>query len=303
LIAGLHVGGGLARGARVLIIGPSGVGKSSLITALRSALERCEYRLPFIATDAIELSSPGWSGAPSVGDLLDTAFGKQSPSSPRARHAVVVIDEIHHANVPPGLHGNMRAKRQEVLASLLAIVGYGTVPLGESTREWSSHNALVIALGAFTGLLDTTKAPTPADLVAAGIQFELATRFEQVLVLRPLSDDQLRRLLREWPALVSLVETCERLGYAVRIHEEAYARAARAVIAAGDEATPRTAGGWLVTALRSALSGALNDASITELEITPDSLSIARSSSRHRNGDDPPGDAGGWDTAIVLSPR
>jgi ATP-dependent protease Clp ATPase subunit len=261
------------------------------------------WKLPFVATDALDLTSPGWGGAPSVGDLIEAALGKEPPDSARARHAIVVIDEIHHANLSQDLHGNMAAKRQEVLASLLSLLGYGTLNLGEDAKEWSSQNALVIAMGAFTELLDATRSPTPADLVAAGIPHELATRFEEVIVLRPLSERQLLELLRRWPALVSLIDVCARLGYAVRIHDEAFARAARAVIANDDKSTARTAGGWLVAALRSALIEALRDPAVKELEITPDSLSIARPDTRRRRGDDPPGEAGDWNATIILTPR
>jgi hypothetical protein len=216
---------------------------------------------------------------------------------------VVVIDEIHHAGVVEGLHGNMLAKRNEVLSSLLSLFGHGTLRLGDGTREWSSKNALVIALGAFTGLLDAERAPTPADLVAAGLPLELATRFDQVLTLRRLSERQLIALLRQWPALVSLTEVCQRLGVAVRIADETFARAARAVTTSRDGSTARTAGGWVVTAVRDALIGALGNSETRELVVTPDSLAIARSSRRRIGPDDPPGAAGGWDATIVLTPR
>lgn len=161
LLAGLHVGAGLPRGACALIVGPSGVGKSTAIHALRRALDEGGWDVPVVVTDAIDLTSPGWSGAPSIGDLVEAAIGDEPPDSARARHALVVIDEIHHIGIAPqdGLHSNMAAKRREVISSLLPLVGYGTLHLGEGTREWSSRNALVICMGAFTGLLDTKKNP------------------------------------------------------------------------------------------------------------------------------------------------
>lgn len=153
LIAGRHVGGGLASGARILIIGPSGVGKTSLMQALRRAFEIGNWRLPFTTADAPTLSSPGWTGL-NVGGVIEAALDSADAESVRARHAVCVVDEIHHIGVVDGLHGNLLAKRQEVLASLLSLFGHGTLRLGDSAREWSSKNALVIALGAFTGLLN-----------------------------------------------------------------------------------------------------------------------------------------------------
>lgn len=303
LLAGLHVGGGMARGGRALIIGPSGVGKTSLIQAMRQALEQSRWDVPFVVTDLLDLTSPGWSGAPSIGDLLEAAFDGAPPNSARARHAVVVVDELHHARVADGLHGNMRAKREEVLGSLLPLLGHGTLHLGEGAREWSSRDALVIGMGAFTGLLSATRLPTPADLVAAGLPLELSTRFEETILLHPLAERPLVELLHQWPALTSLTDTCNRLGYAVTIHEETYRRAARAVIFGNDASTRRTAGGWIVSALRRALIAALGDDSITELTVTPDSLSIARASARRRPPDDPPEWDSGWDATLILTPR
>lgn len=197
----------------------------------------------------------------------------------------------------------MLAKRQEVLASLLSLFGHGTLRLGDGAREWSSRNALVIALGAFTGQLDAERAPAPVDLVAAGLQQEFATRFDEVLVLRRLTEQQLVGLLRQWPVLVSLIEVCDRLGFAVRIADETFTRAARAVVRGGDGSTARTVGGWLVAALREEMIRALRDTESRELVITPDSLAIARASVRRKGPNDPPDAAGGWDATIVLTPR
>ncbi|AHG89841.1 ATPase AAA-2 domain protein [Gemmatirosa kalamazoonensis] len=294
LLAGLHVGGGLSSGGRALVLGPSGVGKTATIDALRHALEVGGWDVPVVVVDALELTSPGWSGAPSIGDLISAAIAGAAPDSPRARRAVIVIDEIHHAGVRPDVHGNMAAKRQEVLASLLGLVGHGSVQLGDTGGAWSSREALVIAMGAFTGLLDLRGAPSIQALVHAGLPLELATRFEEVVLLRRLPERELRAVLRRWPALGSLTDVCERLGYTVRIHAEAYARAARAVVLGQDDATARTAGGWLVAALREVLIAALAAPDHRELVVAPDSLPIPASAARHRPPDDPPDSPGGW---------
>lgn len=303
LLAGLHVGGGLPRGGRALVLGPSGVGKSGSMAALRRAVEDGGWDIAWLATDCLDLTSPGWGGAPSIGDLLEAAFEGTPPQSPRARHAVVILDELHHAALVPGVEGNMDAKKREVLSSLLGMAGHGTVHLGDGTTEWSSQQALVIGMGAFTGLLDLTRPPTTADIVRAGIPLELCTRLtEELILLRPLPERELRALLRRWPALSGLAAVCERLGFPVRVHEEAVARAARAVTLGLEGATARTAGGWLVSALRRALCDALSENEVRELVVTPDSLPIARESPRRRPPDDLP-DADGWDATIILTPR
>jgi hypothetical protein len=215
-----------------------------------------------------------------------------------------VIDELHHARRVHDTTGNMLAKREEVLASLLGLTGHGTVHFGEGTEEWSSREALVIGMGAFTDLIDLSRPVSVKDIVRAGLPLELATRLaEEIIVLEPLRERDLIGLLRRWPALVSLIDVCNRLGYPVRVHDEAYTRAARVVTLGLDGSTPRTAGGWLVAALRHALIGALEGDELCELVIIPDSLPIPRTATRRRPPDDPPDGHGLWDATIVLTPR
>lgn len=298
LLGALHVGGGLSLGGRALIMGSSGVGKTALTQALRRSLE--PYDVPWIAVDALDLTSPGWSGAPSIGDLLDAELG--GGPIERLQHAVVVVDEIHHAAVGPDVVGSFLSKRREILASLLGLAGHGTVHLADG-REWSSAHALVLGLGAFTGQLDLSRPPTPGAIVAAGLPLELVTRMGETILLRPLSEPALVALLRRWRPLVSLTDLCARLGYHVRIVDEAYARAARVVVLGHDQSTARTAGTWLVSALRHALLTALADPDVRELVVTPDDLPITPDATREPPRDEPPEAAGGWDTTIILTPR
>ena len=295
LLGGLHVGGGLELGGRALILGRSGVGKTSLVGALLRALE--PWGLPNATVEAVELSTNGWAG-PAIGDVIAHAIGSAPLDGELARHAIIVIDELAHAAIPSDTTANMRAKKGEVLAGLLAVVGHGAVRLNDG-REWSSAKALVIGLGAFTGLLDLSRPPTPAALVRAGIPIELATRFGEPILLKPLPEAGLVALLRRWPALASLTAVCERLGYTVRIVDEAYTRAARVVTIGHDLSTARTAGTWLVSALRRALLTALSDPGVRELIITPDCLPITPGATSEPPRDEPPDPSGGWDTTIV----
>lgn len=305
LIAGCHVGGGLSHGARALLMGPSGVGKSTLVNGLRAVLD--PYKLPVIAVDCIDLSSPAFSGAPSAGDCIEKAIGDEPLDGEWASRAVVILEEISHITVQPDVTGNSAAHQNDVLASLLSLCGHGSTMRFENGTEWSSQRALVIGVGAFTGKLDLTRGsvPTVQEIVSKGhLPLELATRLaEEIIVLRPLHERDLIQLLTHWPALTSLAALCVRLGYSVHIHKEAISRAARVVRLGHDASTPRTAGGWLVSALREALIAALADDRIRELVVAPDSLPIAPNATRPQPPDDPPEASGGWDTTIIMTPR
>ena len=291
LLAALHVGGGLPRGGRALLAGVTGVGKSSVISAMALALE--PWDVPIVRTDAIDLTSPGWSGAPSIGTLIENALQGAAPDSDRARRAVIVIDEVHHVRTIPEAAGSLAFKRQEVLSSLLALTGHGIVHF-ERGDAWSSEQALVIGVGAFTDLLDLSRSPTVADFVAAGLPLELTTRLaEEVIVLQPLSEPHLVELLHRWPSLTSLQAMCERLGYRVRIVDEAYRHAARVVTLGHDSSTARTAGAWLVAALRQELVRLLPETGNSEIVITPDSLPIPSTAMKERTEESP--DDGDWD--------
>jgi hypothetical protein len=252
------------------------------------------WDVPIIRAEAGDLSSPGWAGAPSIGTLIENALRGDAPDSERARRAVIVIDELHHVRMIRGTEGNMAAKRQEVLSSLLALAGHGTLHF-QGGEAWSSEQALVIGVGAFTDLLDLSRSPTVADFMDAGLPLELTTRLaEEVIVLQPLGEPQLVELLRRWPSLTSLHAMCERLGYRVRIVDEAYRHAARVVTLGHDSSTARTAGGWLVAALRHELVRLLPDTGSSDIVITPDSLPIPPSAMKERPKGSPE-DHDDWD--------
>lgn len=306
-LAALHVGGGTP-GSRALVVGPSGVGKTSLLSSLEAAFREGRFDVAVVRIDCIELQSPGWSGAPSIGEVIAGALGDTPLDSVRARRLVVILDEIHHirtVDVPGGAGSStsIGAKRAEILASLLGLTARdGVVNVGkDSYRPWSSGDAMIIALGAFTDLLDLSRDPTIADL-APHLGLELASRFEQVIRLRPIPEEALVGLLKRWPALIALTELAARLGLETRIHEEAYRRAARAVAQGRSRSTPRTAGGWLVAALQRSLDRALVDSTVQELVVTPDDLPISTTEFR-RPPEEPPEQGGDWDATIILTPR
>lgn len=288
LLGALHVGAALPRGPRALIVGPTGAGKTHVISALLAALG--PWGLPAVRVDAIDLTSPGWSGAPSIGQLIDTALAGEVMRSARGRRMVVHLDEIHHVGYTDGQHGNMQAKRQEVFASLLALTGGGLVQLGESRRAWDSTQALVLVSGAFTGL-DLAKGLTVEGLVRWGFPVEFAARITETVI--PLERPDLATtaaILRAWPGYRSLVAVGERLGLRVVVPDETLGRAARAVTEQVGGATVRTAAGWLVTAVRAQLLERLLSGSGEDIGVSPDALPI-----RYGDPGESDGEPGPWD--------
>lgn len=291
LLAGLHVGGGLARGGRALILGPTGAGKSALVAAMLRGI--AAFNLPVITIDCTDLNPPGWSGAPSIAQLIAMAIGDEAPSGHRAQRAVVVLDELHHVLVGRDATGNLAGFAKLVMSSLLGLTGHGVVQL-ENAQSWSSQHALVIGLGAFTGLLDYRLPVTVRTLEEAGVNLELANRLAvEIVTVAPPTEREVLAILREWPDLRSLIAVCTRLGYEVRVHDEAIRRAARVVHLGHDRSTLRTAGGWLVSALRQALIDALDQSDARAIIVTPDSLPIPPNATRPQPRRQPPPLPGG----------
>ncbi len=303
LIGALHVGAGLPCGARALVVGPTGSGKTSIIDALHDAL--AEYDLRWARVDAGDTTSPGWSGAPAIGDVIYSSLAGAHPNSSVARRTVVVVDEVHHIRVVPGLTGNMGQAKADVLASWLGLFGGGVLQIGGQAgcpAAWSSREALVIAVGAFTSLLDTRRYPTPEELVRLGFPLELATRLGEIVLVRSLGEEALVQLLRRWPELTALQVVCARLGYPTEITDEAFRLAARVVTLSRGTASARSAGAWLTAALREGLIQALGNPELRPIVVTPDALPIPFHATRRRD-DEPPDDNGGWDATLVLTPR
>ena len=287
LLAGLHVGGGLSRGGRALILGPSGAGKSALVAAMLRGI--AAFDLPVVAINCTDLNPPGYSHAPAISQCIESAIGQDAPASHRAERAVVILDELHHVIVGPDVTGSLRGYSKLILSSLLGLTGHGVIQLADA-RSWSSRHALVIGLGAFTDLLDYNQPVTVRALVEdAGLDLELANRLAvEILTVKAPSEGEMVRILREWPDLKSVATVCARLGYEVRIHEEAVRRAARVVQLGYDRSTLRTAGGWLVSALHQGLIDALEQPAVREIVVTPDSLSIAPAATRPHVPPEPP---------------
>ena len=294
LLGAMHVGADLPAGPTVLITGPTGAGKTELARALLRALQ--PWRLPTAHVNLGDLNGPGWSGAPSIGDVLLDAVSGEPLTSPRAEHAIIICDEIHHARVIEDLTGNSREKRNEVLTSLLAL--FGGDSMHTTGGAYSARRTFRIAIGAFSGL-DLSVPITPRRLADFGFPPELANRIaaQEVMHLNTLSDAGMIELLMSWPEIRSLLETSAALGIPVRVHEATYARAAREMLWSAEAETTRRAAGWILSAIRRALLKMLSGATDGPVEINPDDLQIPRIRARR---DDRPDHSGGWDFTLPL---
>lgn len=286
VLAALHVAGGMRRGGRPIIVGPSGCGKTTLLRGLADAI--ADWGLPVATVDAIDLTGPGWGGAPSISDVIEASWRGRATAE-QQRRMLVVIDEIHHARVDSEAHGNMAAKQREVLASFLSLTGGGRLQIGESGGSIETDRMLVVCAGAFTGMRDDNV--TVDALVRYGIPLELATRFDQIVRIRRLHRRALVSVLKQHDAMADMLELCARLGIRIRIHEQTFTRAACAV-EHDQSSTPRTAVGWIVTAFRAQLYDALFGEGSTSIELSPDSLDIPYARDDEDHGVSPGGESG-----------
>ena len=168
----------------------------------------------------------------------------------------------------------MAARRNDVLASLLALTGGGPVQLEQAHAPWDSTQAMVLVSGAFSGL-DLQHGITVDRLTAWGFPVEFANRLtEQVIVLERPDRRMTTEILRAWPAYRSLAEICRSLGITVSLPEETLGRAAQATVDGVGGATIRTAAGWLVTTLRQQLLERLISGTGEPIGLSPDELPI-----------------------------
>jgi hypothetical protein len=279
LIGALHVGSAPEVGARLLVLGTTGAGKTHALRSLVEVLAEAGYPLPVVWAEVSALTSPGWGKALSIGEMVLAAMGSRDLIEAGSRRCVVVLDELHHARLAGEDDSNMRMRREEILASLLGLVAGDRVPLGEKTAVWSARQALVIAAGAFTDLNVRAENVTPGTLTAAGIQPEFANRLcaGDILGFSPPPKGELARVLGDWPELRSVTESARHLGYQLCVPEATLHRAAALILDGRHGDTLRSAGGALVSAARGHLLAALEaSAKHQELVVTPDDIRTAR---------------------------
>ena len=210
------VSGTTLRKANVLLIGPSGTGKTLLVSTISNLLQ-----LPFVHADATTLTEAGYVGD-DADNIIDRLLAEANNDIELAQKGIVYIDEIDKkGRKSENISSNRDVSGEGVQQALLKLVEGVSVKLA-SGKTFDTTNVLFIAAGAFVGLdkiiqrnnknatgigfaAKVDKPPlkelllttAPADLIEYGMIPEFVGRFPVTVPLHELDVDMLVRILTE----------------------------------------------------------------------------------------------------------
>ena len=237
----------------VLLVGPSGCGK----TLLASHVARMAA-LPYVVEDCTSQTATGFVGR-SVSDILAGLIVRSDGGIFIARWGLVVLDEVDKLRRRTA-SGSLDIGGEGAQRSLLALLDGGVIqvewpPLGpREARTWrpfGCERLMILMAGAFSGLddivrrrlgmtrrkigfagpatktddvetFDILSQALPEDLIAHGMMPELVGRIGEIVPLRPLGREDLRRILIEAPdgPLALLQEAARRERFEFVLHDD-----------------------------------------------------------------------------------
>ena len=205
------------RKANVLLLGPSGTGKTLLVSTVAKML-----KVPFVQADATTLTEAGYVGE-DVENMIDRLVQAADGDVELAQKGIIYIDEIDKKSRKSESSTVARDVSGEgVQQALLKLVEGTIIRLPGSDRPFDTKDILFIAGGAFVGLdkivqenrkshstigfnarLDKATASvllyelTSEDLIKYGLIPEFVGRFPIVVSLHDLDEEMLIKIMTQ----------------------------------------------------------------------------------------------------------
>jgi ATP-dependent Clp protease ATP-binding subunit ClpX len=215
-----------------LLIGPSGSGKTFIVQQLARHGLRAG-RLPFLRTDLNRLTQAGYYGGDADDIVMGLIRAAGNDRDMAELGGVCLGDELCKCRFAPGLPRDIGGQMAQaalldlIAGEVVAVDSYAQAAAGtrKVTIQFAMSGVWVLAAGAFEGLVDIVRRRvvgrrgmgfgaeygqardrgleradllrqvTTDDLIAYGIIPELSGRFASILVLDPLSRDDMRAIL------------------------------------------------------------------------------------------------------------
>ena len=217
-----RIDSGSAKKSNILMLGPTGVGKTYICTLLSKMLD-----LPFVISDANSVTQAGYVGG-DVEDILEQLFLKADKDLDKAQKGIVLIDEIDKIAAKETMSGR-DASGRGVQEALLKVIEGGEfkVEVGsgqhKETIMFDTNNVLFIVSGAFPDIeklvgnrshkrdrdffggiakskklskKEAYKRVDNADLEKFGLIPEFLGRLPVRTILRPLTEENLVKIMK-----------------------------------------------------------------------------------------------------------